>query len=274
MIKPGMDIEEIRAQGVAGSILSLDPPLVMDHFAMYYPDTKGFESSILKAVKGHGTWEAEVTKYIMDESANGGKFLDVGAHLGYFGFVATATSGGLMEVHSFEPSNDMCNAMEETLQYNNWGFEPKFKIYRYALSNKGGERVILRGPEGDSGSSTMVTGDHEGPNGVLNEDAFSVSFDGVTARLDDLHLSGFTLMKMDVEGFEWEAWQGMRETIASSPGLKVVIETGAYHPKELREEWRKDFDEFVFDYDGSVVPAPEGYLDIVPSTNAILVKRS
>jgi FkbM family methyltransferase len=271
MIRPGMTYEEIEAEGAGGKISSLDPPLVMDAFQMHYPEYDGFRSAILDSVTNQGIWELRETKFFLDNIVPDGVMLDIGAHLGYFGFAVSKASGGSMEVQMFEPSADMCDAMRDTIKYNN--FDGQIYIHQNAVSNEAGKEVTLRGPVGDSGSSTMVEGSMEGPNGTIASVAFEEEFTSTTMRIDDLHIPEVHLVKMDIEGYEYEAWKGMRKTLARSPNVKILLETGVYHPQEFRDEWREEYDEYVFDYDGTLAVPPEGWVDRIPATNVVLVKR-
>jgi FkbM family methyltransferase len=271
MIRVNADREELIADGQMGRLMSLDPPLVLNDFKMYYPDSDGFESAILNSVKRAGVWELNETLFLINKMADGGLMLDIGAHLGYFGFIASRASEGKAEVHMFEPSEDMCNSMKETIKYEM--FPENIHVHNYALSETSGDDVTLYSPTNDSGSSTMVSGAQQGPQGTLDMSLFKNSFTGKTLRLDDLNLSNVKFIKMDVEGFEHEVWKGMRETINRSPGLIIMMETGAYHSDEFRKEWRETFDEYVFDYDGSLAEAPNRWLDMTAMDTAVLIKR-
>lgn len=270
MILPRMGKQEILSQGVAGKIMSLDPPLVMDDFQLFYPRREGFSSAILDAVKARGVWEPNITKYILDECRPGMQFMDIGAHLGYYSFIVDKACEGTASVYAFEASSEMCSAMSRTASYEH--MSNNVNIYNFALSNKTGEKILLRGPENDSGSSTMVIGDVEGPNGQI-EDRFKETFSATTLRLDDLGLSNIDLIKMDVEGAEPLVWDGMRETLDRSPGVKIVMETGIYHPQWLRDIWRESFDIYVFDYDGTLATPPPGWIEKIPATDVVLVKK-
>jgi FkbM family methyltransferase len=270
MIRKGLTYDQITAEGAGGTLMSLDPPLVLDDYRLYYPSDPDFNSAILDVVNGQGFWELHETKFFID-NAGPGVFLDIGAHLGYFGFIVSRASEGQMDVHMFEPSDDMTKAMMETKKYN--GFPENIYFHQHAVCNESGLEVVLRGPEGDSGSSTMVGGTMEGPNGVIGSVTFDHEFTGTTMRIDDLNIPEVNLIKMDIEGYEYEAWKGMRETLKRSPNVKILLETGAYHPQEFRDEWREEYDEFVFDYDGTLATPPKNWVDKIPATNVVLVKR-
>jgi FkbM family methyltransferase len=275
MIKQGMSIDEYVANGMGGKMLSIDPPLVLDDFQLFPRNNSPISdgSAIHMAVRRHGYWEAEVTRWLVDNATEDGLFLDLGAHLGYFGFCVSRATKGNIEVHNFEPSTALVEQINKTTKLGDFPAH-KFHNHVHAVGNEPtGTPIHLQGPKGDSGSATAVSGDMRGPNGHLDTLVMSEGFDATMLRIDDLGLSNVTLMKIDVEGFEYEAWKGMRETIKRSPNLKIVMETGAYNPAEFRAEWREDFDEFIFDIDYELMVPPENWVDTVPFDNVILIKR-
>ena len=169
--------------------------------------------SHLQSVK-QGRYEPFTTRFFKRLMGPGKLVLDIGAYVGYYTLLA-AKAGA--KVYSFEPN-------PASFKY----------IVRNAQANGFQERVIAV-PKAVSDKNAMVSF-------FLSRDQSSLfhrssGFEEVVvecARLDDL-LSNeevVDFIKMDVEGAELHALQGMEQTLArAGDGLCMVVEC---NPRKLR----------------------------------------
>jgi FkbM family methyltransferase len=89
------------------------------------------------------------------------------------------------------------------------GFTDRVEIFEMAAMNHSSSRQLFRNPV-NSGGSNLFRGE---PAGMIQ---------GKT--IDSLHLPPIDVCKMDIEGAEVMALQGMAETIARSPQMRLLIE--------------------------------------------------
>ncbi len=140
--------------------------------------------------------------------------LDIGANIGYYAEFISKLVGEKGRVHCFEPDTsnfkhlqDRCTGISN-LVVNNTAVGPKtekLKIY----------------------TSKQLNVDHrtyepEDYDAVLEIDAVSID-DYLKGKEQKVHL-----IKMDIQGFEMQAMQGMKDTLKNNPGLKIISEFWPY----------------------------------------------
>jgi FkbM family methyltransferase len=149
-------------------------------------------------------------KYI----TSGNVVLDIGANIGYYAELISELVGEKGRVHCFEPDainfkhlHDRCSGISNMV-LNNKAVGPKtekLKIY----------------------TSKQLNVDHrtyepEEYDKVLEIEAVSID-EYLTDKTLPVHL-----IKMDIQGFEMQAVQGMKDTLKNNPGLKIISEFWPY----------------------------------------------
>lgn len=153
--------------------------------------------------------EGSVIDQVVQDLGPHDVFYDIGACHGLYSAIVQARRPSV-NVVSFEPHPDNRNRMIENMDMN--GLE--HNIYRVALSN-------------ESGMLQFTTG--KGPG--VHRLSFDDSIDSVETRtemLDDFirynDLPLPNVVKIDVEGAEWQVLDGMRDTLNSDELRSVYIE--------------------------------------------------
>jgi FkbM family methyltransferase len=156
--------------------------------------------------------------------------LDIGAHIGYYTRLLARRVQEKGRVLAFEP----CYENYVVLQYN---VPPvRFKnvwIFDKAVSSRNGQALLFISP-GHSNHS-LIAGYTEAQGQVEVE---TVALDSFLPRYGILQVD---FVKIDVEGGEVQALEGMRQTVRRSlPGLHMIVElnpmalrAGGYSPGEL-----------------------------------------
>jgi FkbM family methyltransferase len=172
------------------------------------PEQMGVVPELLR----DGIFERCETDLIRSLLKPGQVVVDVGGNIGYYSLIASDIVGSAGKVYTFEPEPSNFAFLERNVQIN--GFH-NIALEKYALSNtRESKRLFL--------SSTNSGGHHLYDAGQGEE---SVTVETITL---DEYLAGkerpVHLVKMDIEGFEPFAFQGMRKVLAANPGVRLLTE--------------------------------------------------
>jgi FkbM family methyltransferase len=140
-----------------------------------------------------GTTEPVVQDAMADALAPGGVCYDLGANVGFFTLIAAKAVGETGRVYAFEPAPDTAAELRANVELNALDY---VEVIEAAVSDSNGEAAMAA--DGDN-LRTRLSPD----GGVM------VS----TVALDALDLRPPDFIKIDVEGAERQALEGMRETI-------------------------------------------------------------
>lgn len=166
----------------------------------------------------HGTNELPVQAAVVDGLAPGGAFLDVGANVGFFSLLAARAVGPEGSVHAIEPVPFNIGQIKVNAAANRFG----------------NVSVVEAAASSSSGTTTLLLAEHPGgavvaSAGAPPDPAGSVEVRAVT--VDELVASGEvpppTLVKIDVEGAEVAALEGMADTLRTHRPLVVCEVDGA-----------------------------------------------
>lgn len=152
----------------------------------------------------HGNLEASVQEAMLRHVALGSVFFDIGANLGFFTLLAARLVGGQGRVFAFEPAPDNAAAIRRNLDINSLSNVAVMEMAVAGESGPGQLQVV----DDQSWSKLIDYGAHPGTQQVLTVEL---------VKIDDLVASGKLpppdAVKIDIEGAEIVALEGMRETI-------------------------------------------------------------
>jgi lipopolysaccharide transport system ATP-binding protein len=141
----------------------------------------------------------------------GDRVLDIGANLGYYTTLCADRIGANGRVDAVEPDPDNFRLLDaNTRELQQAG---RVRVHRLALSNKSGTTLLFRSK------------DNVGMHRVYDSVCCDGSATEVQAkRGDELALAPLDFIKIDIEGFEPAALEGLSSTIARSPRVKILCE--------------------------------------------------
>lgn len=144
-------------------------------------------------------YEPHVTAFLKEHLQEGMTFVDIGANIGFFTLTAATKIGKSGKVIAVECNPRNCELIYMSLHRN--GFE-HVTVYPFALGET--QKLMSLSWGFSNGFVTELSND--------DEDAFIVP----AVTLDSLlqNETRVDIIKMDIEGSEAKAWQGMQETIA------------------------------------------------------------
>jgi FkbM family methyltransferase len=167
-----------------------------------------------------GIYEPSMIKTLETLLEPGKVFLDIGANEGYFSVIAARLVGKGGRVIAVEPQSRLVPVVRKNAELNNSDIE----IHSGAISNKEGEAQLLLTPSMNSGATSFV---QQTKYQLASEQV------GVTTLSQLLRTKGvgeITLMKMDIEGHEYEAILGSPEVFQDGKIKAIALE---FHPQAL-----------------------------------------
>lgn len=156
---------------------------------------------------------------------------DLGANIGLMTMELASLVGPGGSVHAFEPDPENAALLEKNAGMN--GFR-HVRVRRAAVSNKNGTAKLY------------LNEDHRGDHRLYDSNDGRKFTEVETVRLDDAlkDLDRLDFVKMDIQGFEDRALDGMRGLLARSPGVKILcelcpglLELAGSDPGRFLEEW-------------------------------------
>ena len=195
--------------------------VLQNHYMMFL-DTRG--TDLAPHVMMFGIWEPNYTQLFQRLIRPGDTVFDIGAHLGVYAVLASASTGPTGKVHAFEPNGRFASLLARSLAVN--GFSGFAEIHNVAVGAEEGQ-AELRFSWEFAGGGHLATG--LGPR--------AASLEGRPCRvvaLDDMFPDAATtvdVIKIDVEGTETFAMRGMQRLLARSPRVRIMFE---FAPELLR----------------------------------------
>lgn len=214
------------------------------------------------AIAREKRYEPHVAAELRRHLDPGSALVDIGANIGYFTLLGAALVGPNGRVYSFEPHPANCALIEESVGANGFG---NVALFPYAVADRN-MTVKLEG--GGVGSNcTIVELSREKTSGSSSSLlAETVVLDEVLDQVDRVDV-----IKMDIEGAEPKAWQGMRQTINRhhpvlifefSPHL--IRHTSAVSPISLLESIiEAGYRIHILPLQGRIAPHPSSPQEIV-----------
>ncbi|BAZ32299.1 methyltransferase FkbM family protein [Cylindrospermum sp. NIES-4074] len=170
-----------------------------------------------------GVCEPAVTAIVKHLAKPGQIWLDVGANVGYFTILLSKIVGETGKIYAFEPNPITANLTENSILLNQVS---NVTLVREAVSNSVGQKVILNVPMNESVRASIIRQED-----ILDFNKISV----YTVSLDSYlsaHEIQVDFMKVDIEGAEILAFQGMASTLKNCPP-KVIVSEVSHRPECL-----------------------------------------
>lgn len=167
-----------------------------------------------------GTFEQAETAAIIRELASSDMFVDVGANLGYYSLIALQHR---KHVIAFEPQSQNLKCLFRNLDANGWS--DGAEVFPVALAEKPGTLTLY----GASGPSASLV---KGWAGYSSRFSQTVPVNTLDRFLGTQYRGSRLLIKIDVEGAEFNVLKGAAQTLARTPRPAWLVEIclNEYHP--------------------------------------------
>ena len=166
-----------------------------------------------------GTYELAEVAIFRELLRPGMTFVDVGANVGYFSFLAASIVGTRGRVVAFEPSPYAIERMQRTVAANDL---PQVEMVHAGLSDAEGTLPLFVPSLAGHHTPTMTAA---GPQTVRVD----VRVTTLDRMLDELAIDRVDVMKIDVEGHEPRAFRGGSAALRAGRVRDIVC--------EFNEEW-------------------------------------
>lgn len=214
---PGFTLSGLLADlaGESLKITVLGRPFYID------PHDNAISSQLLTK----SVWEPEETRFMLGYLKNGMVFVDAGANIGYFTVLASDGVGREGRVIAFEPDPKSFALLKKNIQVNRC---VNAVIEQKALANRQGVVKLYR--------ASVNLGDHRifKTDDMRNNGHVRASVDVEATPLDAYFKSSPRLdfIKMDIQGAEYMALQGMKRVLRENPNIVLLAE---FWPQGLYE---------------------------------------
>ncbi len=160
-----------------------------------------------------GLYEADLTHLFLRILREGMTVLDLGANVGYYTLLACKRVGASGNVYAFEPDPETCKYLLRNIRANGC---LNATLAMRAVSNTTGIAYLVRDPT-TYAKNWLSTSQPRSEHAVVQ-----------TVTLDDFFAQEgwppVDLVKMDIEGGEKAALEGMRELSRRNPQMQLIIE--------------------------------------------------
>ena len=175
-------------------------------------------------------WSHGLINTLLENVRSDSIVLDVGANIGYMTLhLSQKCLDG--HVYSFEPVRSLYEQLQTNVEINN--FENNCTLLNIALGNVDEAGTVLKNTK-NMGMSSIVRSEKVSSE---NENIIIKKLDSI-----DLNVENIDLIKVDVEGFEYEFLKGAEKTIKNHMPILVI----EYSPALLSSDEQHDLVEFLY----------------------------
>jgi len=173
------------------------------------------------ALARSGIYEPEMLATVKSLLPTGGVFVDVGANEGYFSVVAARTVGRAGKVIAIEPQSRLQSVLQRNFALNHC---EQVHLVCAAISDRAGEATLHLTPGVNNSASSLLR--------PTRYPLFrqSVRTTTLSALFDESGVTHCDLLKIDIEGWEYEAVLGSRTLFESGLVRAIALEL---HPRAL-----------------------------------------
>jgi FkbM family methyltransferase len=173
------------------------------------------DEGIDRVIYERGMYEMGTMNFIQENLSAGGTFIDAGANIGVMSLAAAKTVGTQGRVLSFEPHPETRTILEKNIALN--GFS-QIEIQPLGLGS-GRSTGTLFSEEKNRGGASLIDYEENDEHGA------EIQIASLDSLVEGLNLDKLDLIKIDIEGWEFEMLKGAKETLNKlRPALIVEID--------------------------------------------------
>jgi FkbM family methyltransferase len=177
-----------------------------------------------------GAWEVHETRLFRAHLARGARVLDLGANVGWYSVLAILAG---CEVHAFEPVPHIAEVCRRNLE-RAMRAGPGHGVLHESAAGAAPGRARIALATSNLGDNRVLEAGAARPTDMGEGETVEIRVE----RVDDAAPGAARVIKIDTQGSEWLALQGMPRVLAASPALALFLEFWPYalrgtSPEEL-----------------------------------------
>ena len=158
----------------------------------------------------NGIYEEMETNLVKKIVKNGDIVIDVGANIGYYTLILAKLVGDGGKVFAFEPEQDNFRLLNKNIEINSY---KNVVCENMAVSSSNGKCVLY------------LDHQNKGSHSLVDDGASKQTVEIKTISLDEYSFnSKISLIKMDIEGHEMKALNGMKNFLEKNSNIKIITE--------------------------------------------------
>ncbi len=169
------------------------------------------ESNLQKQLALDGIREVLATKEIKKILKKDDNILEIGANIGYFVILEAEIIGPKGIIYAIEPEKNNINLLKRNIKINK--LESQVKIERMAISNKIGQDKLYTSKNCNLHSLEK--------NVEAKTEPQKIKTTTIDKYIEDKKID---YVRMDIEGYEYKAIEGMKKLLANKQPVKMFIE--------------------------------------------------
>jgi FkbM family methyltransferase len=190
---------------------------VLGH-TMYLDDLDTLNLSV------YGIYEEFETNLIKQEVKKGDVILDIGANIGYYTLIFAKLVGESGKVYAFEPDPTNFALLKKNIEANGYN---NVVLIQKAVSNKS-EKIKL-----------YISKENRGDHRIYPSYESRQTVEIECVRIDDYNIPKVDFIKMDIQGSELGAIQGMENLLNLNQPLTLITELWPFAMKKFGTDARE-----------------------------------
>ena len=193
------------------------------------------DNVISKDLSVNLVWEPEETEILKKIIKNGMNLVDIGSNIGYYTLLFSKWTGDKGIVFSFEPESENFELLKKNIHINQ---AKNVRVFQRAVSDQNESKLLFLAQENK--------GDHKIIDLKENNDTEKVMVECVTLDSSEVSNYRIDLIKMDIQGAEMLALNGMTKTLEKNPEIILLtemwpygIEKSGYSPLEFFDKLKE-----------------------------------
>ena len=163
-----------------------------------------------------GVYEPQLTSILMPLVKPGMTIFDIGANIGYYSILMAEKVGPRGSVHCFEINDNILKLLEGNIKLSGAG---NIRVVRQAVSDKNGRETFYVPSLGDEGEGSLR------PSGRYKaEGTMEVETTTLDSFIEKNGIPKVDLIKIDVEGGEFLAFEGAKKLLSSKDRPIIMFE--------------------------------------------------